>query len=262
MERQEIVNQLIVLKTATLNYEEDTKAVNDARSSLEEAKSYMPSRLSSFDEHYKKKYVLEQIGPEPKPLGKWNPLNLSKKKREAAETARKEYAQKKACAEEDFYKLNEKKRRAFEKEDAEDKASRIAAAEKRVEIAKEKIAASRDIWSQDTLLSERLRNVEAITKILELFEDGRVDSIKEAVNLYYDELRKDEEARLAAEHREKMEKAIEDQNIAIQDLVDKVNSVSSTVDEAVNLAREAIDKANDAYNRADEAYNNAGSQSY
>lgn len=40
-------------------------------------------------------------------------------------------------------------------------------------------------------------------------EDGRADTIKEAVNLYFEELRKDKEAKLAEEHRKKIEAEIE-----------------------------------------------------
>lgn len=128
-------------------------------------------------------------------------------------------------------------------ETADDKAGIISVAQEKLNHTEDNLMDICLIWEKDELLSERLRNTTAIRKMLEFFEDGRVDTMKEAVNLYYDETRKDEEARLAPEHHEKIESAIEQQNITIQEVADKVDSVTADVGEALRLAREAIDRA-------------------
>lgn len=253
MDRCQLIDRLKELEAASFNYEAALKNKERAKAELVLAESYNPSRLSTFDGLYKNKYVLEKIGEKPKPLGKWNPLNLSKKKREAVVASIEEYSKKKAKAEEEYYQLNEKQRRTLEKEDADDKANRISVAKEKFDFAEENLKKICLAWEYDKLLPERLRNTTTIRKILEFFEDGRVDTMKEAVNLYYDEIRKDEEARLASEHREKIESAIKQQNITLQEVVNKVDSVTFNVDEALRLAREAIDRADEAYSRAEEA---------
>lgn len=253
MDKCELVDKLKKLEEVSFNYEKALKDEEKAKDELILAESYISSRLSTFDGHYKNKYVLEKIGEKPKPLGKWNPLNLSKKKREAVVASIEEYSKKKAKAEEEFYQLNEKKRKALEKEDVDDKVNRISVAKEKLNLAEEHLKRVRLAWKQDELLSERLRNTTTIRKVLEFFEDGRVDTMKEAVNLYYDETRKDEEARLASEHREKIESAIKQQIVTLQEVVDKVDSATSNADEALRLAREAIDRADEAYSRAEEA---------
>lgn len=258
MERSIILDELRKLSEISVGYEKAQLAVKDAKSDLEKAKNYQPSRLTAFDQANKKKFIVDQVGASPKPLGKWNPLNLSKKKREAAQDAISEYERQARLVEKSYYKQNENARESLKREDDEDKANRINEANRKLAWAEEKCNLSKSGWELDTLLSERLRNSETINEIIVFFEDGRVDTMKEAVNLFYDERRKNEEARLAAEHRDRVETAIEQQNIAIQEAVDKVDRVSINVDEALRLAREAIDRADETYSRAEEAVSNSG----
>ena len=90
-------------------------------------------------------------------------------------------------------------------------------------------------------------------------EDGRADTIKEAVNLYFEELRKDKEAKLAEEHRKKIEAEIEMQNLNIQQVIEKLDSISMDVDNAVLISREAIQSAEEALQKANEAIQNSNS---
>lgn len=252
MDRIEIIESLSKLADISAQYETALNEYREAKQNMRLAEEYTPNRVVTFDAQNKSKYVYEQIGDGPKKLGKWNPLKLSKKKRDAVYAARKAYFKNKAETEKQYYIVYENKRNELKKEDDEDKAGRILDAQNNLQNSEKIFQSAKNLWEQDTLLSERLRNENTIRKMLMFFEDGRVDSMKEAVNLYFEETWKDEEARLAAEHRAKIESTLEEQNKTIEELIDKIDDISSDADEALRLAQQAIDRADEAYTHADE----------
>lgn len=226
MEKQQLIEQLKELEEITELYDSALEKVKAAKDKLTSAELFVPKLLKEFDFTYKNDFIIQKIGEEPKSLGKWNPLNLSKKKRESVRATKEEYARKRVEAETEYYRLNENKRNMLKVKDEEAKKNRIINAKKQLHEAEANFDRVSLLWKQDELLSDRLRNSVVIRKLIEFFEDGRVDTMKEAVNLYYDEMRKDEEESRAAEHRERIETEIEQQNIVIQDLVNKMNKVT------------------------------------
>ena len=170
-----------------------------------------------------------------------------KNKREETERLRKEYFEKRTEAEKEYYQLNQKKRDGLKKEDEADKTNRINIAMSRVKQAEEDLSSISQVWERYTILPDKLRTTIVIKKLIIFFEEGRVENIKEAINLYYEEEWKEEQERLAAEHRRKMEKAIEEQNMKIQELARKIENIDSNVNRALDLANEAFYKAEEAF---------------
>lgn len=253
MDRISIIQYLENLYRLSSTYEAAQCSVTSAQIALKTAQSYSPSRLATFDSTYKENFIRNEIGEKPKAPSKWNPLNHTKKRKDAIQKSIADYEQKRTSAEAAYYKKYQEKRQSFKEQDRADKVSKIAIAQENLSSATSVLVSSQQDWESDTLLSSRLRNAHTIKKMLEFFEDGRVDNLKEAVNLYYDEVRKEEEARLAAEHRQKIENMIADQNSSIQHAVDLAETASEQVSDALQLAREALDRADAAYERAESA---------
>lgn len=247
METSVIIEKLKELENLSDKYETVLSQKEDADESFLSAQNYSPNRLKSFDDKYKNEFIKNKIGEEPQELGKWNPLNLMKNKREEIERLRKEYFEKRTKAEKEYYQLNQKKRDELKKEDEADKTNRINIAMSRVKQADENLNSIRQVWEQYKILPDKLRTTVVIKKLILFFEEGRVENLKEAINLYYEEEWKEEQERLAAEHRRKMEKAIEEQNMKIQELARKIEDIDSNVDRALNLANEAVYKAEEAF---------------
>ena len=254
METSVIIEKLKELENLSDKYETVLSQKEDADEALLSAQNYFPNRLKSFDDKYKNEFIKNKIGEEPQELGKWNPLKLMKNKREEIERLRKEYFEKRNEAKKEYYQLNQKRRDELRKEDEADKTNRINIAMSRVKQADEDLNSIHQVWEQYKILPDKLRTTVVIKKLILFFEEGRVENIKEAINLYYEEEGKEEQERLAAEHRRKMEKAIEEQNMKIQELVQKIENIDSEVDTALNLANEAVYKADEAYSKAEEAF--------
>lgn len=250
MRKDKIYEELKVLYDCTKEFEDSRLLLDLAKSEFNKAKEYHPCRLEKFDVENKEKFIVGFAGESPKPNSKLNPLNYTFKRKEAEKKAFQGYFEQKARAEEIYYDIYRDERNAFDLEDKADKEEKILKAKTKLAEIEEKVVFAKERWSKNTLLSERLRNTKAISDMMRFYEDGRVETLKEAINLFYDESRKDEEARLAAEHRKKLEEMIERQNESIKYAVETAESASSQ-------AQEAYERAEEAYERADEAYDMA-----
>lgn len=262
MEQNNIYIQLEELLHITENYEEASRAINVAQKAVSRAVAYTPSRLKTFDETYKEKFILSIAGEEPKPAAVWNPLNHTKKRKESALKVAQIYAGKKEFAETQYYEKHKEKRSTFEQDDAADKESKIIGAEAALAAAQKEFEDVESTWKMDTFLSEHLRKSLTIRKLMEYFKDGRTSTLKEAVNLFYDDERKDEEARLAAEHRKKIEEMIAELSTSTQYAVEKAEEASCDAAEALRRAQSAMERADEAYDRAEEAANRSLDSGY
>lgn len=259
-EVENLIIDLRELLLVTKRFEKDKAEFDEAENHLNEAKQYIPQRLRTFDSQYKEKYISDIVGKKPKPLSKWNPLNLSKRARVAAKKAEDEYFDKRNHAEKDYLKKYKDKRAQFEKEDNEDKENRITEATRTLEDVRSKLERSKYNWENSIFLASSLRKSDVIEKMITYFNEGRVDTLKEAINLYYDDVYKEEEKKLAEEHRQKLEKLIEAQNKSIQDAIEKAEEAASDAEAALSLANDAMERADEAYNHADNAYNSSGNE--
>lgn len=240
--------------TVSLQYESSLENLKCAEEAVQAAQDFIPSKLSTFDEENREQYIHNLSGDEPKQLSKWNPLNHTKKKKEEMRIAVEDYNQRLAQATAQYYEEYKDTRLQLEAEDKNDKEQALKDAEALLESATGAKDKAEIAWKANTLLSEKMRNSYVIKRLIDYFEDGRVDSLKEAINLYYDDIYKERESKLAEEHRQKLEQIINEQNDSIQHAI-------SVAEDARSTASEALEAANDAMDRADEAYYRAGSLS-
>lgn len=259
MDKRNLLSELKAIEKISIEYELALNEIEIAKKELKKAEAYTPSRLKKFDKQNKSKFIIQHIGKQPKSLGKWNPLRLSKKVRESVLEEKKQYFEKKIKSEELYFKVNEKKRMELKQQDITDKTSRVSQAKINLNRCKEKLASIKPNWENITLLSERLRNSDTIKQMIIFVEDGRADTIKEVINLYFEETRKNEDAKLAEAHRKKIEAEIEKQNLSIQQMIEKLDSISMDVDDAVRISRESMQTAEEALQKANEAFQNSSS---
>lgn len=145
---------------------------------------------------------------------------------------------------------------AREKLESEEKAAialEIQLAEADVGKANEVYQVAATILSDNDIVSDKLKDTDVVHALIEYFQDQRADSIKEAVNLYYEE-----------EHRKRLEAFAKEQVRLTAEATEQARLAAISADEAAESAEEAIHRADDAirkaeeaYDRADEAYNEA-----
>lgn len=109
MDKANLLSELKAIEKISIEYELALYEIETAKKELKKAEAYTPSRLKKFDKQYKNKFIIQQIGEQPKSLGKWNPLRLSKKVRESVLEEKKHYFEKKIKSEKLYFKVNEKK---------------------------------------------------------------------------------------------------------------------------------------------------------
>ena len=100
------------------------------------------------------------------------------------------------------------------------------------------------------MLSGKLKRKEIVITLLEYFADHRADSLKEAINLWYDEKRKDEEEAKAEAHRQEM-KALEEEKVRAAQAAEEYAKMK--YEEARDAAEYARQAAEDAQEAADAA---------
>lgn len=255
MWKNNIRKQLDETLEVSLQYEEALKNVENATKAKTAAEEFVPSNLSSFDLMNQVQYIQNIVGEEPKRGSKWNPLNHTKKKKEEVRVAFEDYERRVSKAKEQYYEEYKQKREELLSKDEYEKSQKMKEASELLASANEQKSKTEKSWRGNTLLSERLRHSQTITRLIEYFDDGRVDTLKEAINLYYDDIHKEKESQLAEEHRKRLEEIILDQNDSIQHAINVAEHAQSTASEALELAQDAMD-------RADEAYEHASSSSY
>ena len=94
-----------------------------------------------------------------------------------------------------------------------------------------------------------IKRIPIIEKLIRYFEDKRVDTLKEAVNLFYDEKRKDEEQAREEEHRKQMRELEEERVRAAQSAEDYARMQYDEACNAAEYSRRAAEIAEEMQNQ-------------
>lgn len=256
MEQGECYLRLEQLLKVTSEYENDSSMIEKLSREVNNAELYTPSNLRSFDDMHQESFILSIVGEKPKKSSKWIPWNNTKRKKDEYADAQMQYKKKREAALQEYKKRYLIERSELREKDTSEKTKIISMAKSAYDAAEEKYQISKTNWEHDTILSPRLRKSNIIQKLMNYLEDGRADSLKEAVNKYYDYEHFEKEAKLAAEHRKYIEDVLNKQNETINRLEGKVDDISFNVDRAVEMAQDAKNRADDAYQKADEVMSN------
>ena len=206
-----------------------------AQERLKKATNSYATRLGAFDDAHKPRFIANKIGEKPvKPNGLIKlvvPVYLSQKKKyiEAKEFYDRAYP----LAEAAYREKYKDERNVLATQDKVEQAEAITRAQTNVEIAKKNYELAAQVVVEDCTVNQKFKEVEIVLQLITFFEEGRVDSLKEAINLWYDEKRKDEEQERTEAHRQKLLELEEERVRAAQ--------------EAEEYAREAAEMARQNY---------------
>lgn len=210
-----------------------------AQKCLKKATSSYATRLGAFDDAHKPRFIADKIGEKPvKPHGLIKfvvPVYLSKRKKYMEEI--KFYYQEYAWAEAAYREKYKDERNALATQDKVEQAEAITRAQTNAETAKQKYDLAVQALVDDCTVNQKFKEVEIVQQLITFFEEGRVDSLKEAINLWYDEKRKDEEEERAEAHRQKLLELEEERVRAAQEAEEYARQAASDAREAAEMAR-------------------------
>lgn len=257
MDRNECVKVLKELLDQIEHFSAIEKELQAARESLTLLRKKPLSAVSKFDTEKKNEYIESRIGCAPaKPKGAIKlaiPVYLSKKKAYEKEYA--DYMIRFQDAEKAYYVEFKDIREKLEAKEKASVAFEIQQAEQIVSRLEGDYQLAKTALKDNETVSTRLKNKTIIATLIEYFQDHRADSIKEAINLYFEE-----------EHRKHLETYSEEQVRLTAEAAEqarlaavRANEVAERVEEAIRRADDALTKAEEAYGRANDAYSEAQS---
>lgn len=254
MEKKEALERLKALDSIICEYETTKANLDRAKTKLGNATNSYPSKLNAFDNATKESFIAERIGNKPvKPTGPIKlavPVYLVKKSN--YEKALHDYEEMRSQAENDYMESYSETRAKLEAEDKAGYQNAVEKAREALSIAQKAFDYAKDKLATDDLISDKLKNKETVWTLIEYFKDQRADTLKEAVNLWYDEKRKDEEEARAEEHRREM-RALEEE---------KVRAAQAAEEYARMQYEESLNAAEAARQAADTAQRIEWNQSY
>ena len=249
MKKEEIKDRLKILLDELEVLEKAEQDLKNAEQELQEAQERAPQAVAEFDQITKPLFVKNKAGEEPgKPSGllKQAPVFSQIKKKEY-EDALAAYQKKCLQAEAEYEQVYQDKREQLQEEERLEKEDAISLAQEKIRKAKAAWEAADKALDADTLLGKRYQAKDAVERMIRYFQDDRVDTIKEVINLLHEEehfrqMEEDskEQLRLLRETREMAREAMELANSAAK----KADDAMGTGTEALNKAKEAMDRAN------------------
>ncbi len=205
MNRKTGISRIKQLLSAVEEYDRAREAYGPAKEERDRAGKARPSHLKSFDEEHKEAFLEKELGKKPK-----KPLLIKAMLWPLYASLKKEYEQKKAVYEEAYpkalaryEKLYEKERESLRTLDKEEYGEAVERAESAYRAVHHRLRLAKQALDEDDLLSDEMKNKEVLKSLLRILEDRRADTMKEAVNLWYEEQRRDEEAKREEAYRKK-----------------------------------------------------------
>lgn len=189
MNRETIITELENFKEQIEAYEKALVEFEQAQKLFEDAQSYKARRVIEFDEKNFPEYIESKIGKKnpPKEFANFDPRRLLKKSVTNRNSEIVNYNKKISELKRDFDLRYEENRKLLQKEDDREEAEKIQLAKKEMLLSKEVVEMELKRIESINLLPKSLVSSVVIDKIIKYFSDWRVDSMKEAINLYFDE---------------------------------------------------------------------------
>lgn len=248
MDRIETVESLKELLELFQKREAAQKEFNNARISLQAALHFPKTAVDQFDKEHFEPFMESKIGPKPqKPTGILNQtIIVSPAKKKDYKIQLAAYERLRTEKEQEYYSEYEDVRTRIEEEEQLEIDNRIKNAEKTHKEKKQEFnALDAEIHNAD-FLPDKFKTLPIVQELLDYFLDNRVDTIREAINLHFEEL-----------HRRKLEEFAEQQVRLTEEAAESARSAAECASEAKDRAEEAIRIAQEAYDRANEAYDEA-----
>ena len=248
MERNQIIDRLHAL-AANLNEKarlEQDISVLAKKLNYEKTRSI--KKVEYFDSTHKADFITSKVGEKPvkptKALAILVPVYLKKKKEYEAELEK--YNSAVQSAEKEYYITFENERNALIESDNEEREMAIQDLSTRIEVSKSKLEEIVELIEKEAIIGPSLKNILDVQLLVEIFDNKRADTVKEAVNVLFED-----------KHRKRMEELQEEHVRLTQEAKDAAESAAESAKEAIKIAKEALERADEAYDKAQEAYREA-----
>ena len=248
MERNQIIDRL---NSLVANLNEKARLEQDISTSakkLNYQKTRSIKKVEYFDSTHKSNFIASKAGDKPvkptKALAILVPVYVKKKKEYEAELEK--YNSAVQSAEKEYYITFEKERNALIEADNNEREAAIQELSARLEDSKSKLEEIVILIEKEDIVGRSLKNIFDVQLLVEIFDNKRADTIKEAVNVLFED-----------KHRKRMEELQEEHVRLTQEAKDAAESAADSAEEAIKIAKEALDRADEAYNKAQEAYREA-----
>lgn len=257
-----IINNLKSLLELLEEHRAAVQFVENAEQDWKDAKFHFPSELKAFDAEHLEKYVQNNLGEKPQPeSGFWKKGVDSVKgllnRKSSYKQQLKLYEEKRPFVEKAYYAEYAEERNRIRESDEKKHNEAIQVAEEAFVKAKAEVNQYQKQINANTIVADKFKNIETVSLLIQYLEEQRADSLKEAINLWYDEMRKESEAKKEDEHRAAMEEYARRQCEAAEDIAESARQAAQSAEEASEEARKAREAAEDAKNAAEEARNAA-----
>lgn len=239
------LNKLVANLSEKSNLEQSIALFNEK---LNYEKLRPQYKLDYFDSTHKTKFIKSKVGEQPaKPSTALAIIvPVYRKKKKEYENELEKYNRAIKAAEKEYYVEFEKERQNLIEADNQERETAIRELTLNIESAKEKLHPIVIAIDQEDIIGQSLKNISDIQLLIEIFDNKRADSIKEGVNVLFED-----------KHRKKMEEYQEEQLRLTREAQEAAENAEASADEAISIAQQALDRANEAYDRADEAYDEA-----
>lgn len=236
------------LRSRILEYNSAVSDKDEATENLKKAQSQIPTAIKEFDSNNKDSYISARVGEKPtKPTGIIKlaiPLYRSKLKQYEKDLL--EYNSRYKKCEADYYQVYAEQRNQIETDERLEMEFKINNAKKQFEEACSKEKKLKQELDSYSLLNDKHKKLSIIDSLISYFQDKRADTIKEAINLYYEE-----------EHRCRLEELTRQQLKVVEETKEMAQYALNNAQQAISKAEYAINRAEDAYRKAEEAYREA-----
>lgn len=248
MERNEILDRLHSLVN-NLNEKGNLEQDIDSLSKkINYEKTRTIKKVESFDSTHKAQFIVSKAGKEPtkpkKVLAIIVPVYIHKRNEYKAEMDR--YNSAVQSAEKEYYRTFEKERKELIEIDKRERETAIQELTFKLDTAKGKLESITALIEQEDIIGISLKNVLDVQLLIAIFDNKRADTIKEAVNVLFED-----------KHRKRMQELQEEQIRLTKEAKEAAENAADSAEEAIKIAKEALERADEAYDKAQNAYQEA-----
>lgn len=258
IQKQELLSNLRELLNIITEHDEAKAEVDIAQQKLQSSDIYT-THLETFDADHLEPFIEEKIGPRPvEPSGLIKilvPVYLIQKSQYDAAIAT--YEKLRPLAEAAYRETFHTERETLRLQDETESAENVEKAKKQLDLSIQRRDEATTKLNLNNTISSSLKQKCIVERLVSYLEEGRADDLKEAVNLYYDEMRKDEEARKAEAHRQEMKELEEEKVRAALEAAEYQKKQYEEAERAAYYAERAAEQAEEARKAAETANNSS-----
>ena len=221
MGRTDDIEALKRLKMQIDTAQQEADRYNVAKAARDEAQNRLNNAVYQFDEQHKEAYITGIIGEKPeKQSGLWAFF-------ENYNERLAEYLEKYRTQESEYYMRYAREREAIQREAQKKYDSCIGELTDRQRIYDE----ARLALINNGIIPGKLKTPDTVQQLIDFLEDGRCTTIRQSVNMLYEE-----------QYKQRMEKKANEILERLSFLESRLNSVSDDADEAKRVSHEVLNE--------------------